>query len=95
MSYRSFSLACRCGQAPSRIEEIGVSDEHELVIHWWCDECQKVVYAVKSLSDCWRECPSKDETLLAAVSEAGSETQAEDLLFLSRMGISYLDDRES
>ena len=60
MSYRSFSLACRCGQAPSRIEEIGVSDEHELVIHWWCDECQKVVYAVKSLSDCWRECPHQE-----------------------------------
>jgi hypothetical protein len=60
MSYRSFSLTCRCGRAPSRIEEIGVTDEHALVIHWWCDGCQKLVYAVKSLADCWRSCPSTE-----------------------------------
>ena len=57
MSYRHFSLRCGCGAAPARIEEVGVTDERELVIHWWCEECQKVVYASKSLSDCWRDCP--------------------------------------
>jgi len=60
MSYRHFSLACRCGQAPSRIEEVGVTDEKELVIHWWCDECRKLVYATKTLADCWRECPQPE-----------------------------------
>jgi len=61
MSYRHFSLACGCGAAPARIEEVGVTDERELVIHWWCEDCQKVVYASKSLADCWRECPRQEE----------------------------------
>jgi hypothetical protein len=61
MSYRHFSLSCRCGQPPARIEEVGVTDDHELVIHWWCEDCRKVVWASKSLSDCWRECPKTDE----------------------------------
>jgi hypothetical protein len=60
MSYRHFSLACRCGQPPSRIEEVGVTDEKELVIHWWCEECKKLVYASKTLADCWRECPAPE-----------------------------------
>ena len=57
MSYRHFSLACRCGLPPSRIEEVGVTDGRELVIHWWCEDCKKLVYATKTLADCWRECP--------------------------------------
>jgi hypothetical protein len=61
MSYRHFSLKCGCGAAPARIDEVGVTDERELVIHWWCDECQRTMYASKSLADCWRECPRPDE----------------------------------
>ena len=61
MSYRHFSLACGCGAAPARIEEVGVTDERELVIHWWCEDCQKVVYASKTLADCWRDCPPPEE----------------------------------
>ena len=60
MSYRHFSLACRCGQPPSRIEEVGITDDRELVIHWWCDECKKVVYASKTLADCLKEAPQPD-----------------------------------
>jgi hypothetical protein len=62
MSYRHFSLRCGCGAEPSRIDEVGVTDERELVIHWWCEECRKTVYASKSLSDCWRECPRPEES---------------------------------
>jgi len=61
MSYRHFSLACGCGAAPTRIEEVGVTDDRELVIHWWCADCQKIVYASKALADCWRECPPPDQ----------------------------------
>jgi hypothetical protein len=57
MSYRHFLLRCGCGAAPARIEEVGVTDERELVIHWWCEQCQAVVYASRSLADCWRNCP--------------------------------------
>ena len=61
MSYRHFSLSCRCGQPPARIDEVGVTDDHELVIHWWCEDCRKLVWASKPLSDCWGECPKTDE----------------------------------
>jgi hypothetical protein len=60
MGYRHLSLCCKCGQAPSRIDEVGLTDDHELVIHWWCEECKRVVYASKSLADCWQDCPRPD-----------------------------------
>jgi hypothetical protein len=43
--------------APTRIDEVGLTDDHELVIHWWCEDCKRVVYACKSLADCWQDCP--------------------------------------
>jgi hypothetical protein len=60
MGYRHISLCCKCGQAPTRIDEVGLTDDHELVIHWWCEECKRVVYASKSLAECWQDCP-KDQ----------------------------------
>jgi len=75
MSYRHFSLQCRCGQPPSRIEEVGITDDRELVIHWWCDECNKIVYASKSIEDCIAAAPPM-------------ETDANfDENFLARLGI--------
>lgn len=58
MGYRHISLCCKCGLAPTRIDEVGLSEDQELVIHWWCEDCQRVVYASKSLSECWNECPA-------------------------------------
>jgi hypothetical protein len=78
MSYRHFSLACRCGQSPSRIEEVGVTDDHELVIHWWCDQCQKLVYASKTMADCWPAVPAPPPGEMADY----------DKRFLERVGIS-------
>jgi hypothetical protein len=78
MSYRHFSLACRCGEPPSRIEEVGVTDDHELVIHWWCDQCKKLVYASKALADCWREAPAPENETIADF----------DRRFLQQFGIS-------
>jgi hypothetical protein len=95
MRYAPLLLFCECGQPAANISEAGLTPDHCLMFRWRCCECEKPVYIFKALSDCWRECPSGDETLLAAVSDSGSETRAEDLLFPSRMGISDLDDRES
>jgi hypothetical protein len=83
MSYRHFSLRCGCGAAPARIEEVGVTDERELVIHWWCEECQKVVYASKSLSDCWRDCPVPPRPV---AEPAGYDEQ-----FLESIGVKLTD----
>jgi hypothetical protein len=60
MGYRHLSLCCKCGQPPTRIDEVGLTDDHELVIHWWCDECKRVVYASKSLAECWQDCPQSE-----------------------------------
>ena len=60
MSYRHIPLTCQCGESPSRIEEVGFTDDHQIVIHWWCQKCQRVVYASKRLVECWLECPAPD-----------------------------------
>jgi len=39
---------------------VGLTDDHELVIHWWCEDCKRVVYASKSLADCWQDCPKPE-----------------------------------
>ena len=57
MGYRHISLSCKCGQIPSHIDEVGLTDDHELVIHWWCEQCKRVVYASKALAECWKDCP--------------------------------------
>ena len=93
MRYAPVLLSCQCGQPAANITWVGLTPDHRLVFRWRCTECETPVCTFKALSDCWRECPSGQDTLTPALSESGSETQAaEDLLFLSRMGISDLDD---
>ena len=48
------------------------------------------VYVVKSLSDCWRECPEPDA--VSEVSEFGSERiQQRDEEFLHSLGVKFDD----
>jgi len=88
MSYRHLPLTCECGEVPERILEIGLTAEHELVVHYWCSVCHRAVCVSKPLTDCWRECPEPDATprLLAALPAAPTAADAE---FLQSMGISY------
>jgi hypothetical protein len=88
MSYRHLELCCGCGEPPDRIDEVGFTDEHELVIHWWCLRCNKVVYVSKHLSDCWRDCPRPD----IGKEETESACQSADALFLMSIGVRFLDD---
>lgn len=91
MSYHHLPLICECGEIPERILEIGLSSEHELVVHYWCSECRRSVCVAKALTECWRQCPEPDLTpkLLAAVPAAPT---AADAVFLQSMGISYLEE---
>jgi hypothetical protein len=88
MGYRHISLCCKCGQTPTRIDEVGLTDDHELVIHWWCEECKRVVYASKSLAECWQDCPKeqKPEPQPDALEEKLEECF--DQKFLQSLGIS-------
>ncbi|MGA2724161.1 MAG: hypothetical protein ABSG79_17345 [Bryobacteraceae bacterium] len=88
MTYRHMEMCCGCGEPPDRIDEVGFTDEHELVIHWWCLRCRRVVYVSKPLSDCWRDCPKPD----VREEEAESVYQSADALFLQSIGVRFPDD---
>lgn len=90
MNYRHLALRCHCGEIPDRIAEVGFTDDHNLVIHWWCAKCQKVVYVTKPLTDCWRECPSPDYSLdnvLPAAAAAADSYHDQDAEFLRSIGV--------
>jgi hypothetical protein len=78
MSYRHLSLQCHCGQTPERIAEVGFTDDHCLVIQWWCIQCQEIVHVTKPLADCWRDCPSPGNS--------------QDCVFPNLSGKGYLED---
>jgi hypothetical protein len=93
MGYRHLSLCCKCGQAPTRIDEVGLTDDHELVIHWWCEECKRVVYASKSLAECWQDCPKADVPVPVERPTVSSAAQSRyDDRFLKSLGIRVLEE---
>ena len=60
MDYQPLFLHCQCGEMPARIDEVGFSAAHELVIHWWCSSCNHLVHTLMPLADCWQVCPKPD-----------------------------------
>ena len=76
VSYQSIPLRCTCGDTPFRIEEVGLSSDRELVIHWWCEPCRRVMYTSIPLARCLESCPPPDPQVAEA-----------DALFLSSVGI--------
>jgi hypothetical protein len=88
MGYRHISLCCKCGQTPTKIDEVGLTDDHELVIHWWCEECKRVVYASKSLADCWQDCPKSQQGVQPANDPLEQKLEeCFDAKFLQSLGI--------
>jgi hypothetical protein len=88
MEYRHLALSCQCGEVPFHIEELGFTEDHQLVIHWWCAKCQRSVYVSKPLAECWRECPQpapRKQKQAPAAPKAHYGTQ--DIEFLGAMGI--------
>ncbi|MBZ5723722.1 MAG: hypothetical protein LAP87_01890 [Acidobacteriia bacterium] len=87
MNYRHLALCCQCGTVPEHLDEVGFSDDHQLVIHWWCTACQRLVYTSKPLAECWRDCPNPASTLEAALQKLEAAYAAEDASFLRQMGV--------
>jgi hypothetical protein len=88
MNYRHLSLHCHCGEIPDRLAEVGFTEDHQMMIHWWCTRCKKVVYLAKPLTDCWRECPGPDhslETVLPKMMDGAF--LGEDAEFLRSIGV--------
>jgi len=94
MRFRQFALCCECGLVPARIRQVGLSTEHQLVIHWWCTGCRRAMFVVKDLAECWEECPKPDEAGIAPAPAYDAERQRGDANFLHRMGICFPAERD-
>jgi len=92
MNYRHLSLQCECGAIPQQIAEVGFTDDRELVIHWWCDTCRRIVYFSRPLSECWRDCLALDH-LEHVMREAARVAHEEaDERFLNSIGICSINE---
>jgi hypothetical protein len=91
MSYRHLPLTCECGEVPARILEIGFTAEHELVIHYWCSACHRVVCVSKPFTECWRECPQPEVLQRAPrlATQTRTAESAEDSRFLQSIGVTF------
>jgi hypothetical protein len=95
MKFRPFALCCECGLIPVRIRHVGLSTEHQLVIHWWCLGCKKAMYVVKDLAECWEESPTPEDLAVATVPFIQPDYQQGDVNFLRELGIRYPGDADS
>lgn len=86
MKFEPLSMYCGCGMPASAFTQIGLTHDHQLVFHWWCADCDEPVYRFKSLSECWRDCPPREDPS-ASEPSGGSSIESEDLVFLATMGI--------
>jgi hypothetical protein len=86
MRFRKLPLRCECGRSPKEIREVGLTAEHELVIRWFCSGCKRHIFVVKTLSDCWRECPTRPA---GKITGEAIETDISDLQFLRSMGVRF------
>src|SRR4051812_21750315 len=87
MNFEPLIVYCDCGRAGSAFTEVGLTDDHRLVLQWWCEDCEKAVYMFKTLADCWRECPLKENAAVVSDPPRRSRIESQDLHFLRRMGI--------
>ena len=80
MGYQAMQLSCYCGQAPDRILEVGFTSEGNMVVHFWCSACSRVLVISKSLEECAQACPPPD-------AEAEKQSAEADASFLASLGI--------
>ena len=73
-------LACYCGQAPERILEVGFTSEGNLVVHYWCSACSRVLFSTLTQEECARFVPPPD-------AEAEKRNSDADAQFLASLGI--------
>jgi len=56
--YERIDVSCDCGWHPTRLREVGLTVDRQLVIYWRCSHCRRQVYRIKPLAECWHECPT-------------------------------------
>jgi len=70
---------------------LGLTPEHELVIHCWCVGCKRDIYLIKPLTDCWRECP-KPEDPVEPLNGSTARVRQLDAEFLRSLGVRFPDE---
>jgi hypothetical protein len=83
MSYRPMPLACYCGEIPDRILEVGFTSDRNMVVHFWCSSCSRVLFVSRSLEECAESCPAPDP------GDNLTGYGQEDAQFLQSIGISF------
>jgi hypothetical protein len=93
---RFMPLPLRCADCGSntliRIRRIGLTGQHQLLVHFWCGACKRDVYQVFALADCWRECPKSEGELTVAELGTDDMMREPDTQFLRSLGVSYPDE---
>jgi hypothetical protein len=79
MDYRAMQLDCYCGQAPERILEVGFTSDRNLVVHFWCSSCSRVLFISRPIDECTTAC--------TASSAKANIHSADDVRFLQSLGI--------
>jgi hypothetical protein len=95
MKFKKVSFLCECGQSASRIDEVGLTTAHQLVIRWWCMACKRDIFVVKSLSDYWGDCPEEEESGDAQPPLRPEDAAVSDVQFLRMLGIRCPEESES
>ena len=84
MQYQRLALQCECGRHTTRIREVGITRERELLLYWRCQDCKKHVYAVIPLSEWCQEGLIEEDT---ATEPGGDPFQETDEIFLHALGV--------
>ena len=91
MRFVQLPLYCTCGRAASRIRDVGLTTDHQLVVGWWCSGCKKHVLVVKALADCWRDCPKPKQG--RKISPVSKELEPDER-FLHHLGVRFPEETE-
>jgi hypothetical protein len=94
MTYLTLSLECECGRSATSVQEIGFTNDRQLILRWRCTKCKKYAYVLKPLEECWKECPAEGEIEQNCAGKAEftcEETQLSDAEFLQAIGVKLPD----
>ena len=90
MKFKPVSLYCDCGgRLPGRIRQVGFTEQHQLVIRWWCPECKRTHDKVLTVSGGGSPEPEKE-----IVETRCTGTLEPDARFLHSLGVRFPDDDE-